>query len=367
MVIKCSTLSVVFALLFTSIDSLLGQQTIEPDKVVGRESCAQCHGAELKAWEHSSHNKTAWSQLDHTKAADFAKALGISDIKGDSACTQCHGTHQKVGGSLKVLQGNSCESCHGGAGGSSGWLEKHYDFGMGRKVDDSTTMSDLLADRLKESADHRAQRDTECESAGMIRSDNPLGIARNCLMCHLVPNEELLKAGHPISSKFELVEWSNGEVRHNFLLDPNKNNPAPTNWLDEFRNGKGRTVTGRKRLMYVAGKLADLEVSMRIRASVGSTKRGTLGDEMNDRILDAIEELEDLEFDSLKPVLSVVKDVKKKSLREVTDGDKELYSGLSGAVAKASDAFMEANKSGNDLPESIEIRDKVMGEAHDGK
>lgn len=366
--IRIGTLSVV-ALLWSLIggNHLAAQQSIAPEKVVGRDNCKQCHAAEFRAWENSSHNQTAWSQLEHTKAAEFAKAIGVTDIKGDSACTKCHGTHQMVDNSLTILKGNSCESCHGGAGGDNGWLAKHYDFSQGRTVDTSTTMAELLADRLAETPDQRKERDHFCKSAGMIRSADPVAIARNCLTCHLVPDEELQKAGHPFSSKFEIVEWSNGEVRHNFLLDPNNNNEAPTNWLDEHRNGKDRTVEGRKRLMYVAGQLADLEVSLRIRAGVTSTKRGTLGDEMNDRILDVMEELEDLKLDTLKPVLEVVKDVKKKSLKSVTDDDKTLYSGLADAVAEASDQFVAADPGGKNLPDEIKIRAKVMGDAYDGK
>jgi hypothetical protein len=341
---------------------LLAQQNVAPEKVVGRESCAQCHGPELKAWEQSSHNKKAWSLLEHPKAPEFAKAIDVTDIKGDSACTKCHGTHQMLNGQLKILQGNSCESCHGGAGGADGWLKKHYDFGQG-----GAKMADLLAERLKETAEQRAQRDAACTEAGMNRSENAMAIAKNCLSCHLVPNEALLKAGHPMSSSFELVEWSNGEVRHNFLLDANKNNEAPSNWLDEFRNGPGRTVEGRKRLMYIAGKLADLEVSLRIRGGVTSTKRGTLGDEMNDRILDIQEELEEFEIDDLKAVVDATKDVKKKSLRKITDQDKTTYAGVADAVAKAAKTFVTANASGDKLPAKIKVRNKVKGEPSTGK
>lgn len=349
---------------FFGNESLYAQQTVAPEKVVGRQSCAQCHGQELKAWELSSHNTKAWSQLEHIKAAEFADAIGVTDIKGDSSCTQCHGTHQKINSQLMVLPGNSCESCHGGAGGHEGWLTGHYDFGLGRTVDANTKMADLLADRLREAPEHRLQRDKACDEKGMIRSDNPVAIARNCLNCHLLADETLFKAGHPMSTKFELVEWASGEVRHNFLLDPKLNSPIPTNWQDEFRNGPGRTVTGRKRLMYVAGKLADLEVSLRARASVTSTRRGTLGDEMNDRILDIQEELEELDIDSLNPVLKTLKGVKKRTLKSITDGDQELYAGIADAVAAAADAFIVADRSGNNLPDTIRIRDKTIGEPY---
>ncbi len=339
------------------------QQTTPPEKVVGRDQCAQCHVSETKAWEKSSHNLQAWSLLEHTKAAEFAKAIGVTNIMGDSACTKCHGTHQSVDGQLAVLKGNSCESCHGGAGGTNGWLKTHYDFGVGGEVASSKTMVALLEDRLKETPEHRSQRDASCEQSGMIRSNDPVGIARNCLNCHLVPNEALIKAGHPISSKFDLVEWLGGEVRHNFLLTPDKNSEAPTNWTDAFRNGEERTATARKRLLHVAGKLADLEISLRLRATVTSVKRGTLGDELNDRIDDLQDDLGDLEIASLEPVLEAAKVASKRTLKKIQDNDKATYTTIADNVAAATATFIRADPSGSKLPD-IKIRDKVIGEVY---
>ena len=356
-----SLLMLMLVMSIPSQSELLAQQAVAPEKIVGRDNCAQCHAAELKAWELSTHGQKAWKLLDHPKAAGFAKAIGVTDIKGYSTCTSCHGTHQIVSGRPKVFQGNSCESCHGGAGGPSGWLSKHYDFGTGRTVDASTRMADLLADRLNETSEHRLERDSACRAAGMQRSENPIGIAKNCLSCHLVPNEELQKAGHPMSASFEMVRWSSGEVRHNFLLDPKTNADVPSNWLDEFRNGNGRTVTGHKRLMYVAGKLADLDLSLRYRAEVSSTKRGTLGDELNDRILDIQEELGEIDVEELQVVLEVIKDVDKKSLRNITDQDNSTYVELADAVAAASEKFVEAHASGDRLPAEIKVRRQLKG------
>lgn len=357
----------VFVFFNSSGKQSLGQQTVEPEKVVGRESCVKCHGLESKAWELSSHNQKAWSLLGHPKAAGFARAIGVSDIKGISACTQCHGTQQTLNGQPNVLRGSSCESCHGGAGGPDGWLSKHYDFGVGKSVDDSTSMSELLADRLKETNEHRAERDAACKAAGMYRSENAIAIAKNCLSCHLVPNEDLQKAGHPMSSSFEFVEWTGGEIRHNFLLDATTNNQAPSNWLDEFRNGSGRSLDARKRMMFVAGKLADLEVSLRIRAGVTSTKRGTLGDEVNDRILDIHEDLEKMKIDDLKPILDAIKDVQRITLKETTDNDKSIYRAVADAVAAAANEFMTAHAGGDRLPDDLKVKSKVKGEAYDGK
>lgn len=343
---------------------LSAQQTSSPHSIVGRQECASCHKQELAAWEASSHNQKAWSQLDHTKAAEFAAAIGVTNIKGDSACTQCHGTQQMTGGTLKILKGNSCESCHGGA---KDWLESHYDFGVGRNVTASTSMAKLMQDRKRESDEHQDARDADCATAGMLRSADAMGIAKNCLSCHLVPNEALQKAGHPMSADFEFVEWSSGEVRHNFLLDSRSNADVPTNWLDSTRNGPGRTVTGRKRLSYLAGLLADLNVSLRIRAKVTSVKRGTLGYQMNDRILDAIDELEDVEVEGLNLALTAVSQISKKTLKKVTAGDAKTYVATANKVAALAEQFLAENASGEQLPATIKIRSKVKGDVYGSK
>lgn len=340
----------------------VAQQEIPAEKVMGREACAKCHATELKAWQASSHGKKSWALLSDTKAPDFAKKLGIpvGDIQSaTSMCTSCHGTHQKIEGKLEVAHGNSCESCHGAAGGEGGWFAVHSNYGSGT----DKTMKELLAQRTGESADHRAARLAACDKAGMNRSGNPLGIARNCLKCHTVPNEMLVAAGHPTSEKFEFVRWAQGEVRHNFLLDPTTNSEAPSLWL--ARAPDKRTVEGRKRLMFVAGQLADLEVSLRNRAKVTSTDRGSLGDAVNDRIDDAIDELEDLELDDLKPVLDIIEkhDIGKKSLKDITDGDKELYTMAADQVRAAAEAFVAKHKDGDGLS-GVKVSSKAEGDVY---
>lgn len=339
------------------------QQTVPPAKIVGRDNCKICHVSEFKAWEKSAHNTNAWKLLDHPKAAGFAKAIGVNDIKGASSCTQCHGTQQLKRETLTVAQGNSCESCHGGAGPvRGGWILKHMDFGSGRKLTRGTKMADWLADRSKETKDHRAARDLACDKLGMNRSENAFDLAANCLSCHLVPNEKLVAAGHPMSTRFEFVEWAQGEVRHNFLLDPTKNAEAPTNWTDELRSGPGRTAEGRARLMTVAGQLADLAVSLKARATVTVVKRGTLGDELNDRIEDMKEELADHKIATLKPVLDAVANIDKKSLKEVTAQDKEIYGKAAVAVSAAAKKFVAA-QDGSKLPKGIKVSSKAKGDA----
>ncbi len=122
----------------------LAGQLLDPHKVVGRDNCRQCHDQEFAAWQASSHGQTAWQLLSHAKAPDFAAALGIAAdqiTSPDSVCTQCHGTPMVVDGSVAVEPGNSCESCHGAAGGQAGWYKIHGDYGQGMDAN----LSELLA------------------------------------------------------------------------------------------------------------------------------------------------------------------------------------------------------------------------------
>lgn len=353
------TLLLASAVLFVSPQVGSAQQTSAPEKIFGRQACQVCHASESAAWEQSSHNKKAWSLLDHPKAAGFAKALGVTDIKGESLCTQCHGTHQKKAGNMIIAEGNSCESCHGGAGGQDGWLFKHFDFGSGRRPTNDSKIDEFLADRAKETPAHRAARDAAVKATGMNRSADAFELASNCLQCHLVPNEKLVDAGHPMSTRFEFVEWAQGEVRHNFLLNAKANGEVPTNWAD--RN-PGGTPAGRKRLMFVAGQLADLEVSLRTRSKVTSVNRGSLGDEVNDRILDLQEALAEHDIAELKPALDAIAKMDKKSLKDVAPADQAIYAKAADAVADAAKKFVAVHQDGSNLPAAIEIPGKAKGD-----
>ena len=85
----------------------------------------------------------------------------------------------------------------------------------------------------------------------MIRKDDVYGVAKNCYSCHVVPNEELVNVGgHPAGSPFELVSWSQGQVRHNV-------------W---YNDGKAKYViasTKRRRIMYLIGLTVELETALR--------------------------------------------------------------------------------------------------------
>lgn len=254
----CAAMLTVAGLAGTAV----GQQETDPAKVMGVQACAECHKSEVAAWEHSSHATKSFSMLtENPKAATFAAKMGIAkaDITGNSLCTQCHGTPQLQGGTLHIIQGTSCESCHGAAGpqGTDGWFSVHSFLGRDNK------------DRTKETAENRARRLELVKERGMNRSADIYEIAKNCYQCHSVPIEKLVNvAGHPgLNAQFELVQWLQGEVRHNFQLDQSNNAAAPTLWLDPLWNPDGRTPAGRGRVMYVVGQLVELETSLRNRAA----------------------------------------------------------------------------------------------------
>lgn len=183
----------------------------------------------------------------------YAMALGISqgDLLKDSLCADCHATKAVRDGEIKVVSGVSCESCHGAAGGSDGWLNRHQSY-----------HNSMPITRQEETPEHRAERVAFCDSAGMIRSENIYGFAKNCFGCHMVGNEKLIAAGHKSASAFNFVSWSSGEVRHNFLVDKAKNEAAPSLWMERT----GGEAAQRRRVKFVVGAMVEIETALRLRA-----------------------------------------------------------------------------------------------------
>jgi hypothetical protein len=138
----------------------------------------------------------------------------------------------------RLVAGVSCESCHGGA---RDWFERHADYGVG-------------ATRETETPEHRQARREASIAAGMNNPTNLYLVARQCLSCHTVPNESLVNVGgHKAgTAEFELVAWSQGKVRHNFVSAGGQANPTSS--------------PERLRVMYVVGIMADLEASLRATA-----------------------------------------------------------------------------------------------------
>lgn len=109
----------------------------------------------------------------------------------------------------------------------------------------------------------------------MIRPQNLYALASNCFQCHTVPDPELVDVGgHTAGSEgFELVAWSQGQVRHNFL-----------------HGGKNEVASPeRLRLLYVVGKVVELESSLR--ALSKATGAGDFATQMTARVAAAREAL----------------------------------------------------------------------------
>lgn len=207
----------------------------DPSIVVGHDTCTKCHDSELKQWMQTPHYRTFDTLHRTPEAKDIAKRMGLKSIKRNDTCVTCHYTRQEQGARVRVVAGVSCESCHGGA---KGWLNMHADYG-GPSVT-----------RATETLDHRAWRRGASIAAGMNNPSNVYLMARQCLSCHTVPDERLVNVGgHKAGTEeFELVAWSQGSIRHNFVSSGGMTNQV--------------SPTERLRVMYVVGVMADLEASL---------------------------------------------------------------------------------------------------------
>lgn len=220
-------------------------------KVLGPNKCAECHKETIALWKNTKHSKTFTDLPRSKKANEISKKMGLKRIKAGSLCLDCHFTTTVEGGERNAIAGISCESCHGP---SQGYLKRHSEF-SGKKKE-------------TESEAEKTKRWADSEAAGMIRPHDMYRLAKNCYNCHTVPQEKLVnEGGHPAGSTFQLVSWSQGEIRHNVWYTEGKSNPEAS--------------PERKRLMHVIGLAVELETSLR---AVGeATTKATYAVEMAKR------------------------------------------------------------------------------------
>ena len=220
----------------------------DPAKVMTAQSCAQCHGSEVNVWRQTAHCKTFEELSRNPKARDICAKMGLSSVKRSDVCIDCHFTLKEIDGRNKAVSGISCESCHGA---SRDWLAIHNDYGG------------PTASAETETEAHRQQRLQTAADYGMNNTRDLYSIAVNCYSCHMVPNEELVNVGgHTAGTEeFELVRYSQGQVRHNFLRSNGTINQQAS--------------AERLRVMYIVGLIADLEFSTR--ATSIATEKGTYG------------------------------------------------------------------------------------------
>jgi hypothetical protein len=234
------------------IDKAVSPTKMDPSTVMGAQACLECHKPVIEAWQKTKH-ATFFPQLpQNPDAKNYATALGIpvAEITGNSVCATCHGMRAEAT-ATKSVTGVSCESCHGPAGGTDGWLNAHGSYGAKGVT------------REQETPEHRAKRFETCDKAGMVRPERVYEIARNCVDCHLMARHGDVvnkSGGHPAgTSNFELVSYTHGEVDHNLFIDPMKNALAPSLWMARYK----KTPAERNRVLYIAGKLAGMEVAVR--------------------------------------------------------------------------------------------------------
>lgn len=205
----------------------------EPGKTVGPNACAECHKEETEAWKQTHHFKTLREMPRRKEANAIAKKMKVRRIKSESLCLNCHFSVDKKNNRVKVIAGISCESCHGAG---EAWIKVHSEFSG--KTEEAETKAE------------EAARWKKAEALGMIRPRSLYRLAKNCYSCHTVPEEKLVNVGgHPAGSPFELLSWSQGEVRHN-------------TWYSKGKENKPADAA-RKRMLYLVGRAVDLETAIR--------------------------------------------------------------------------------------------------------
>lgn len=253
----------------TSGDTAKATLIESPHKVMGLRAgdCKKCHPSEVAQWMKTVHFNSANLKLlayeGNTKK--YADEMGVkpSDLMGNSICGDCHGTKRvNEQGNVAVISGVSCESCHGAAGGDDGWLNRHQSYHASKPVP-----------RNEETAEHKQARLKAIDASGMVRAPHVLQMARQCFQCHFVQDDKLVAAGHKRFSSFDYLSYTEGEIRHNFLLDRTKNDDAPSLWK---LNSKGVSAN-RKRLKLVIGGMVHLEMTLRARATAGPAKVAEIG------------------------------------------------------------------------------------------
>ncbi len=261
---------------------------IDPNKVVTAEKCGECHIQEAEVWKKTPHATSFKSLHKKEQAETIAEKMGFRLIKRDSLCFSCHYTPVVESGKIRVVSGVSCESCHGAG---ADYLDIHNVYGDG-------------FDHKSEPAAHRRTRITDSRRAGMRRPSDLYPVAANCFSCHTVPLERLVnEGGHTTGSgAFELVEWTQGQIRHNFLESLQKS-ADPVN--------RERPMS-RKRVMYVVGRALDLEYSVRGLAKARTD--GIYSKAMSRRVRSAVSELRAIsrsaDIPEVDDMMSAVKSVK---------------------------------------------------------
>ena len=247
-----------------------------PDQVGGPESCSECHIQEIEAWKQTVHFKTFNELHRKPETTAMLERLGLSRIKHEPKCMDCHYLNRWEDETVKSTSGVSCESCHGAG---RDWAKTHGDYGQG-------------FNKLTETPEHRSARLAQALAAGMIVRENLYALGASCYECHVLTDEKLVNlGGHPPASEgFNLLTWSQGEVRHTILHTDSRSNPEAT--------------PGQRRRLYVLGLI--LETEYGFRAVAGATEKATFGLTLARRTDAARKQLEKIQALAPTPELAAI-------------------------------------------------------------
>ena len=242
-------------------------KTIGPDGNAD-SACSKCHTLEYEAWQNTHHFSTFKERHQSPEAQKILANLKFKSMKRQGECRQCHYTSVADAASAKLVPtwGVSCESCHSPA---ADWVNIH------NKPGGVATAKALKwgTGKSQPPAEHEA-RLKPAQAKGMISSAMIYDIATNCFGCHTVPDETLVnKGGHKAGSDFDLVAWSQGEVRHNFA-DSAGSPDHPTNRV---------ASPEQLRRLYIVGTMVDLQFSLRNLSAV-KEKGGVYDKAMIERV-----------------------------------------------------------------------------------
>ena len=289
-----------FSILSLIIISLPGH-TIDASKVMGPDECTECHDVENSIWENTHHFNTYENMPEQDEANSIAEKLGIDDVIESETCQSCHLTLQESEGEKEVIAGVTCESCHGAG---KEWMEIHSE-----------------EDKTPEQA---KQLWAQSEAAGMIRPGNLIQLAGNCLDCHLVKNEKLVNiAEHTPGSEFNLVTWSQGEIRHNTF---------------HSENGENRKATAEKqRKMLIIGSTLELQRAI-LAHSDAKQVDGKYAKEMAKRIEKTKKQITEFANSKASPLFDELNNVAKSAPAKDMVGNKSIAKQLSTVLEKIQSA-----------------------------
>jgi len=169
-------------------------------KYAGAASCgaSNCHGSTRPRADYPKLNEaTIWSQKDHHARAytaltsdkpksgispsKIATNLKLGKPEASERCLSCHAVNVKPelrGTKFDIAEGVQCEGCHGS---SEKWLEQHSEKGWTHE---------------------------QSVKVGMYDTKSILLRAEKCVSCHLQIDADMVAAGHPDLSAFELDTYS---------------------------------------------------------------------------------------------------------------------------------------------------------------